>query len=237
MNRAPIALAMDTTDLDTVASWTRAVASEISTIKVGLELFVRHGAKAVEIVRGIAPEMDLFLDLKLHDIPNTVRGATAAVAELAPKYLTVHALGGAEMIAAAAAAAPDAAIAAVTILTSHSEADLGSLGIRGPISERVFALASMAVSAGARALVCSPHEVRALRDLVGDAVDLITPGVRPPGADHGDQVRTATPQDAIASGATLLVIGRPITGAYQTGGESGMRAAAAAISAMTARTQ
>lgn len=227
--KAPIALALDTTDLDRVSAWTRAASPHISTVKVGLELFLRHGGAVIERVRDIAPDIEIFLDLKLHDIPNTVAGATRSVVHHRPKFLTVHALGGAEMISAAASAAPEIKIAAVTILTSHTQDQLATLGIAGSLRERVLSLARMSVDAGAQAIVCSPHEAADLRAELGPGVDLITPGVRPTGSDSGDQKRIATPEAAIEAGATLLVIGRPITGAYERDGESGVAAAALAL--------
>jgi orotidine-5'-phosphate decarboxylase len=155
----------------------------------------------------------VFLDLKLHDIPNTVAGAARAVAELAPDYLTVHASGGSAMIRAVVDELPSTRVAGVTVLTSMSDADLEAVGIDGPADRAVRRLASLAVSSGPRALVCSPHEVAAVRRAVGPDVTLITPGVRPVGADAADQSRVATPQRALADGADLLVVGRPITGA------------------------
>jgi orotidine-5'-phosphate decarboxylase len=190
-------------------------------VKVGLELFTSVGISGVRQIRQSAPECELFLDLKLHDIPNTVAGAARSVAELRPDLLTVHALGGPDMIAAACEALPDTAITAVTILTSMSEADLVRVGVAGPAREAVLRLAGVAVEAGARALVCSPQEVADVRRLVPSHVRLVTPGVRPAGSPEGDQARVATPQEAMTSGADLLVIGRPIT-------EAPDRAAAAA---------
>jgi orotidine-5'-phosphate decarboxylase len=190
-------------------------------VKVGLELFTSVGISGVRQICQSAPECELFLDLKLHDIPNTVAGAARSVAELRPDLLTVHALGGPDMIAAACEALPDTAITAVTILTSMSEADLVRVGVAGPAREAVLRLAGVAVEAGARALVCSPQEVADVRRLVPSDVRLVTPGVRPAGSPKGDQARVATPQEAMTSGADLLVIGRPIT-------EAPDRAAAAA---------
>ena len=210
--RAPIAVALDTDDIATAVRWTTAVAPVVTTVKVGLQLFCNEGPAAVEKIHG-AGDVDVFLDLKLHDIPATVAGAARAVAGLRPRYVTVHASGGPAMIAAAATALPDASVAAVTILTSLSGEDLDLLGIAGPPDAAVTRLASIAVEAGAKALVCSPHEVALLRAHVGPAITLITPGVRPAGADSNDQARIATPEQAIADGADLLVIGRPITGA------------------------
>jgi orotidine-5'-phosphate decarboxylase len=222
--KAPIAVALDTADLATAVRWATEVAPHVQTVKVGLELFCAEGAGAVEKIRA-GVDLDIFLDLKLHDIPDTVAGAARAVAALAPTYLTVHATGGAAMIAAAASALPNTKIAAVTILTSLSADDLDQLGIVGPPGEAVTRLAVQAVSAGARAIVCSPREVALVRAAVGPAITLITPGLRPAGAQANDQARIATPASALAAGADLLVVGRPITGAPDPGG------AAAAIAA------
>jgi orotidine-5'-phosphate decarboxylase len=155
----------------------------------------------------------LFLDVKLHDIPATVRGAADALRDIAPDFLTVHASGGPNMISAACLALPDTRITAVTVLTSLSSDDLATLGLVGPAEEIVVRWALMAVEAGARAIVCSPLEVAAVRAVVPDDVVLITPGVRPAGVSTDDQKRVTTPEDAIRMGADLLVIGRPITGA------------------------
>ena len=223
---APIAVAMDAPDLGVLAEWTAAVAPVVSTVKVGLEVFCRDGAQAVVTAREAAAAaghdgIDVFLDLKLHDIPATVRGAALAVAPLAPAYLTVHASGGAEMVAAAAQALPDTRITAVTVLTSLDTAALDAIGLAGPAREAAVRLAVLAVAAGARAIVCSPQEVAAIRAAVADRdVVLITPGVRPAqgqGAALGDQSRVATPEQALADGADLLVIGRPITAADDPG--------------------
>jgi orotidine-5'-phosphate decarboxylase len=154
-----------------------------------------------------------------------VAGAARAVARLRPDIVTVHASAGPEVIRAAVQAAPDTVIAAVTVLTSLGSADLDAIGLRGPLPDAVRRLAVLAVGAGARALVCSPREVAAVRADVGPDIRLITPGVRPLGSDRNDQARVATPEEALREGADLLVIGRPITGAPDPG------AAAAAIAA------
>jgi orotidine-5'-phosphate decarboxylase len=208
--RAPIAVALDAPDLETAAGWAKAVAPHVQVVKVGLELFCATGP---EVVAAVGGECEVFLDLKLHDIPNTVAGASRSVAALRPRYLTVHASGGADMVKAAVEAAPDVTIAAVTVLTSMSDAILAAVGLAGPPLDAVRRLAALAVGAGAGALVCSPQEVAAVRAEVGPGIVLITPGVRPAGADLGDQARVATPQQALADGADLLVVGRPITGA------------------------
>jgi orotidine-5'-phosphate decarboxylase len=223
--RAPIGVALDTTDLATAVRWAAAVAPHVSTAKVGLALFCAQGPQAVSAIRADATDLDIFLDLKLHDIPATVAAAARSVAGLTPTYLTVHAAGGAAMIAAAADALPQTKIAAVTVLTSLSAAELDEIGLVGPPGEAVSRLATLAVDAGARAIVCSPLEVSRVRAAVGPAITLITPGVRPVGADADDQARIASPAHALADGADLLVIGRPITGAADPGG------AAAAIAA------
>ncbi|MEU1385560.1 MULTISPECIES: orotidine-5'-phosphate decarboxylase [unclassified Nonomuraea] len=229
MTPAPIAVALDAPDLETAARWASLVTPHVSTIKVGLELYLRYGPDVIASVRG-ASGVQIFLDLKLHDIPNTVAGAAKAVARLRPAILTVHAAGGAAMIRAAVESAPQTRIAAVTILTSLNESDLDRIGLAGPADEAVRRLAALSVEAGATALVCSPNEVAAVRAEVGPGITLITPGVRPQGADVQDQVRVATPEQALADGADLLVIGRPITGAADPG------AAAAAIAASLRRT-
>ena len=210
---ASVAVALDGPDLATVTAWAGAAGPYVSTVKVGLETFLRDGEAAVLAARTASGGRDVFLDLKLHDIPNTVAGAARSVAHLEPAYLTVHASGGAAMVRAAADALPGTRIAAVTVLTSMSEEDLAAVGLLGPSLDAARRLAALAVGAGARAVVCSPVEVAAVRAEVGDDVVLITPGVRPAGAALGDQSRVATPEQAIADGADLLVIGRPITGA------------------------
>jgi len=210
---SPLAVALDAPDVGTAAGWATEVAPHVSTLKLGLEFYVAAGASGVQHVREAAPECLLFLDLKLHDIPNTVAGACRAVADLRPDFLTVHALGGPAMVGAAAEALPGTHITAVTILTSMSADDLRAVGLGGTPLDAVLRLAEMAVSAGAMALVCSPQEVAAVRAAVGPRVLLITPGVRPAGAALGDQQRVATPRQALADGADLLVVGRPITGA------------------------
>jgi orotidine-5'-phosphate decarboxylase len=225
---APIAVALDAPDLETAARWASLVTPHVSTVKVGLELYLRYGPDVMASVRG-ASGVRVFLDLKLHDIPNTVAGAARAVSRLRPSILTVHAAGGAAMIRAAVESAPHTQIAAVTILTSLTEADLERIGLAGPADDAVRRLAALSVEAGATALVCSPNEVSAVRAEVGEGITLITPGVRPTGAATQDQVRVATPEQALADGADLLVIGRPITGSPDPG------AAAAAIAASLRR--
>jgi orotidine-5'-phosphate decarboxylase len=226
---APIAVALDGPDLATITGWAAAAGPYVSTMKVGLETYLRDGDASVHAAREASGGRDVFLDLKLHDIPNTVAGAARSVAHLAPEYLTVHASGGAAMVRAAADALPSTRVVAVTVLTSMSEDDLAAVGLLGPALDAARRLAVLAVGAGARAIVCSPQEVAAIRAEVPDDIVLITPGVRPAGAALGDQQRVATPEQALADGADLLVIGRPITGADD------VAAAAAALAASLAR--
>ena len=212
MTKAPIAVALDAPDLATAREWATAVAPHVQVVKVGLEVFLRDGHDAVHVARE-ASGCDIFLDVKLHDIPATVAGAAHAVAKLSPKYLTVHASGGQEMVKAAVEALPDTYVTAVTILTSLSQDQLAAMGWNGSAQDIVKRLAAHSVAAGARAIVCSPQEVAAVRAEVGPETVLITPGVRPAGSDAGDQKRIATPEQALSDGANLLVIGRPITAA------------------------
>ena len=209
--RAPIVLAVDTTDVDRARAWVEATRESISVIKLGLEFFLAHGQAGVAYVRDGAPDLELFLDLKLHDIPNTVAGATRAIAQIRPDYLTVHASGGSRMISAAVTELPEGKVTAVTLLTSLAELDVSDLGISGTPPEIVKRWALAAVSAAAQAIVASPHEVGSLRKNLPPEIILITPGVRPSGSEKGDQARVATPEEAIAWGANFVVIGRPIT--------------------------
>jgi orotidine-5'-phosphate decarboxylase len=210
---APVAVALDTADLETAISWAAASGPSVSTVKVGLELFLRHGHDAVVKCREASGGRDVFLDLKLHDIPHTVAGAARAVAELAPAYLTVHASGGVAMVRAAVDALPTTKVTGVTVLTSLSAEQLAVIGFADTPRDAVRRLAVLAVEGGARALVCSPLEVAHVRAEVGPDITLITPGVRPAGGPTADQSRVGTPEQALSDGADLLVIGRPITGA------------------------
>lgn len=208
-----LAVALDVPGLDAAADLARRLGPRAGAFKVGLELFAAFGPAAAETVR--AHGAGLFLDLKLHDIPRTVAAAVRNTAALGARYLTLHALGGPAMIAAAREAAEEInrdrpQLLAVTVLTSHSAEELKRVGLSGTPAEEVLRLARMAVLAGADGLVCSPQEVAALRDVLGPGPVLVTPGVRPRGDDPGDQARVATPGEAIAAGADLLVIGRPI---------------------------
>ena len=204
---SPLIVALDTADPQRLDMLAQAVAEHAGLVKVGLQAYTALGPRAVAAAGAHAP---VFLDLKLHDIPNTVAGAAAAAGDLGIAMLTVHASGGPAMIAAAAKAAPDVAVLAVTVLTSLDDDELALLH-HPPSAEQVPRLARMAVENGAAGIVCSPHEIAAVREAVGADPLIVVPGVRPAGADVQDQARTATPVHAMAAGATHLVIGRPIT--------------------------
>jgi len=220
MSKAPIVLAVDTPDLETAIAWVKATQDHISVYKLGLEFFLTFGSDGVKAIQN-ETDSDIFLDLKLHDIPHTVSGAAKAVAHLAPKFLTVHASGGNAMVKAAVEALPNTKVTGVTILTSLSESDVSEIGFKSASLHSAVGLARIAVNAGARAIVCSPLEISAVRLEVGTTPVIITPGVRPldmVGTD--DQQRTMTPQDAIAAGANLVVIGRPITQSWARGAQA-----------------
>jgi orotidine-5'-phosphate decarboxylase len=211
---SPLIVALDSADIGRVCGWAEVLRPHVGLFKLGLEFFLAHGAAGYRAVTG-AP---IFLDLKLHDIPNTVAGAMRAVLPLRPRMVTVHAGGGAAMVNAAATAAASAgadrpAVLAVTVLTSLSGADLQAMGVAGSPSEQVVRLGRLAVDSGADGLVCSPQEVSLLRQALGPAVMLVVPGIRPADAAQGDQARVMTPIEAIQAGADRIVIGRPITGA------------------------
>jgi len=225
MRRCGLCVALDAPDLATAEGWARAVAPPAGLLKVGLELFSAEGGAAV---RRIAAHGPVFLDLKLHDIPNTVAGAVRSLAPLRPAFLTIHAAGGAAMVAAAREAAERAGegrmrVLAVTVLTSLDAAALAETGVSGGPVQQVLRLGRLAVAAGADGLVCSPREVAPLRDALGEGPALVVPGVRPAGSAADDQARTATPEEMARAGADWIVVGRPITKAADPG------AAAAAI--------
>ena len=230
MNKAPIVLAVDTPDLKTAVEWVKATQESVSVFKLGLEFFLTFGSDGVKAIKDVT-DSDIFLDLKLHDIPHTVSGATKAIAHLAPKFLTVHASGGGAMIRAAVEAAPQTYITGVTILTSLSEEDVQQIGFSANALTSAVGLANLASQSGARAIVCSPLEIAAIRAAVGSQPIIITPGGRPADATQSDdQVRTMTPAAAIQTGASLVVIGRPITQSWSQG-SAAMRERAAQIAA------
>jgi orotidine-5'-phosphate decarboxylase len=206
--------ALDTTDVSRARALAQAVAPYAGLLKLGLEFFLANGAAGVRAVT----DKPVFLDLKLHDIPNTVAGGVRAVLDLRPAMLTIHAAGGAAMIEAARRAAEPAGadrplLLAVTVLTSLDAEALHATGVAGGPRQQVLRLARLALDAGADGLVCSPLEVAMLRDALGPAPVLVVPGIRPEGSAANDQARTMTPRAAIAAGASCLVVGRPITAA------------------------
>ncbi len=220
MSKAPIVLAVDTPELATAIEWVKATHDYVSVFKLGLEFYLTFGSDGVKAIKDVT-DADIFLDLKLHDIPHTVSGAARAVSHLSPKFLTVHASGGSAMIQAAVDASPKTHVTGVTILTSLSDDDVSTIGFANNALNSAVGLAKLAVTAGAGAIVCSPLEIAAIRNAVGNSPIIITPGVRP--ADSSatdDQVRTMTPKAAIGIGASLVVIGRPITHSWSLGAKA-----------------
>ena len=231
--RMRIAVALDASERSRILELARLVGPETGVLKVGLEAFCAHGPGLVREVAAIAP---VFLDLKLHDIPNTVGGAAAAAARTGASILNVHAGGGLEMMraagerareAAAAAGLPVPRVIAVTVLTSLDAAALSAVGLAGTPREAALRLALLGREAGLDGVVCSPEEITAIRSACGPEFLLVVPGIRPAGSEAGDQKRIATPGAAARAGADLLVIGRPITGAPDPAGAA--RAIAAEI--------
>jgi orotidine-5'-phosphate decarboxylase len=211
-------VALDTVDVERARFWANAVSPHAGLLKLGLEFFLANGAGGFAAITG-AP---IFLDLKLHDIPNTVAGAVRAVLPLKPRMLTIHASGGSAMVQAAHQAAASAGedrpmILAVTVLTSLRQDDLAATGIDGTTAEQALRLGRLAIEAGADGLVCSPLEVALLRQALGPTIKLVVPGIRPAGSVAGDQARTMTAPEAVAAGANWIVVGRPITGASDPG--------------------
>ncbi|MFO7179653.1 MAG: orotidine-5'-phosphate decarboxylase [Pseudomonadota bacterium] len=211
--RSRLAFALDYGNLDDAQRGAERVAESVGVLKVGLELFVREGPRAVAIGRKL--DRDVFLDLKLHDIPETVERAVASAASLGVRYLTLHAGGGPRMLEAAARRVEreraDLVLLAVTVLTSLDAADLSAVGVTASPLEQAERLADLAAKSGVPGLVCSAAEVAALRARLGPEAVLVTPGIRPRGqARKDDQKRVSTPADAIRAGASLLVVGRPI---------------------------
>jgi orotidine-5'-phosphate decarboxylase len=207
-----VIVALDVPDMAGLTSFLDRLEGQPRFYKVGLELFVAEGARAVEAVQKRSGKV--FLDLKLHDIPETVARAVASATCLGVELLTVHTAGGFEMMRRAAQVAKESAkgkpgILGVTVLTSLSEADLATDGIAGTMREAVVRRAKLAEKAGAAGIVCSPQEVADVR-AASSTLALVVPGVRPAGAALGDQKRVATPASAIAAGADYLVVGRPI---------------------------
>lgn len=207
-----LAVALDTADWERFDAWCALFGPRVGYLKVGLEAYVRFGPRAVERARVSGARV--FLDLKLHDIPNTVAGAVGAARELGVSLLTLHAGGGRAMLAAAVEAARgELGLLAVTVLTHLDPEALAELALPGAIGDRALAWARLAQAAGCRGIVCSAQELGVLRPALPPPFLLVTPGIRPPAAAAGDQRRVATPETALAAGSDLLVVGRPLTAA------------------------
>jgi orotidine-5'-phosphate decarboxylase len=208
---SPIFVAIDTADLKRAIELAEAVKGHAGGVKLGLEFFSAQGPDGVNRIAAVG--LPIFLDLKFHDIPNTVAKAVDALAPLEPAILTVHASGGRAMLEAAKAAAPPRTkVVAVTVLTSLDENDLAEAGVQGSAAEQVERLAALARNSGIDGIVCSGAEVARALSAWPEGF-FVVPGVRPAGAEVGDQKRVVTPAQALADGASVLVIGRPITGA------------------------
>ena len=188
------------------------LADDVGFFKIGLQSFTANGLAPIRAISFLGPKV--FLDLKLHDIPNTVAKAVEAAGKLGVKMLTIHLSGGSEMIRAAVAARrDDMLLLGVTVLTSSTDETLAETGVDGKTGEHVLRLAQLGVANGIDGIVASPHEARMLRAEFGDQIKIVTPGIRPTGSAPGDQKRFATPREAIEAGADYLVIGRPIIAA------------------------
>ncbi len=210
--------ALDTVDTDAAVALARKLDGVVGGVKLGLEFFCANGADGFTAVAETG--IPIFLDLKFHDIPNTVAGAVRAVAPLGPKILTIHTQGGPDMIRRAAETAAEEAlkhghakpwVVGVTILTSMDNDDLTAIGVPDAVADQVARLASLGHSCGLEGMVCSPKEIALARKATSPDFKLVVPGIRPAGSAAGDQKRVMTPGDAVAAGADVLVIGRPIT--------------------------
>jgi orotidine-5'-phosphate decarboxylase len=212
-------VAIDRSSRDEILRFADALHGAAGVLKIGLQAFVANGPSIVRDV--IDRGAKVFLDVKIHDIPNTAKNAVAEAAALSAAMVTVHTAGGEAMLRACAI--DSTLVLGVTILTSLDDAELQRIGFRGTPLDNAVRLAKLAQESGLRGVVASPHEVAAIREACGDGMRLVVPGIRPEGSDAGDQRRTMTPSAAIAAGADYIVVGRPITGA------SDPRAAALAI--------
>src|SRR5437868_1038098 len=213
--RDRLIVALDVPNAAEAQRLVQSLGNSASIYKIGKQLFTSEGPDLVRDL--VSSGRKVFLDLKYHDIPNTVASAVRAAADLNVAMLTVHASGGSKMLRAATEAAAQSAskplVLAVTVLTSMADEDLAEIGISGSTQDQVLRLAKLAQRAGAGGLVASPSELKALRQTVGQEMKIVTPGVRPAGSDKGDQARVATPSQAISDGADYIVVGRPITAA------------------------
>jgi orotidine-5'-phosphate decarboxylase len=218
MDYNPIICAIDTMEVSRAKTFSQLLSGQVGALKLGLEFFTANGAAGVAQIA--SPDFPVFLDLKFHDIPNTVAKAVKATAAIDAFLMTVHTQGGKAMMKAAADAASENAaktgkrrpmVVGVTILTSMDQADLGSIGVSAAVSDQVLRLAELARESGLDGVVCSPHEIALIKKACGRDFKLVVPGIRPAGSDAGDQKRVLTPKEAVAQGADYLVIGRPIT--------------------------
>ena len=220
--RERLIVALDVSSAAAAQKIVAAVGDSARYYKVGLQLYTAEGPQIVRDL--VSSGRQVFLDLKLHDIPNTVGAAVNEACKLGVSMLTVHASGGTNMLRAAVEAGRNANISpmilAVTVLTSLDDRDLEHAGVRGTVGDQVSRLAALAIASGCHGIVASAHEAAALRDELGDDFLIVTPGVRPSGTDHGDQARVVTPAEAIAAGANYIVVGRPITGANDPAAEA-----------------
>jgi orotidine-5'-phosphate decarboxylase len=212
-------------DVSTAAAARRIVAAvgeSVHSYKVGMQLYTAAGPSIVREL--VDAGHRVFLDLKYHDIPNTVAAAVREAAQLGVSMLTVHASGGGKMLQAAVDAAratePDLLVLAVTVLTSLDDAELGKIGVRGGVQDQVLRLAALALANGCKGVVASAQEAAALREELGRDFAIVTPGVRPAGSGHDDQMRVVTPAEAISAGASHIVVGRPITAAPDPAAEA-----------------
>lgn len=220
--RERLIVALDLSSAAAAHGIVAAVGDSAFTYKIGMQLFTAEGPQLVRDL--VASGRRVFLDLKYHDIPNTVAGAVAEAAGLGITMLTVHAAGGGKMLRAAVEAAraanPSTMVLAVTLLTSLGAPDLETMGVRGGVKDHVLRLAALAVSCGCQGIVTSAREARDIRKELGEDFAIVTPGVRPAGSEFRDQVRVVTPAEAIAAGATHIVVGRPITEAADPAAEA-----------------
>ncbi len=220
--RQRLIVALDVSNVAAARKIVAAVGDSALAYKVGMQLYTAEGPAIVRELVGSG--LRVFLDLKYHDIPNTVGAAVREAAQLGVSMLTVHATGGGKMLRAAVEAAqksnPAPLVLAVTVLTSLDDEDLGTLGVRGGVQDQVLRLAALALANGCQGVVASAQECAALREEFGNDLVIVTPGVRPAGSVHDDQARVVTPAEAIAAGATYIVVGRPITEARDPAAEA-----------------
>ena len=221
-NRNPIICALDMVDIDLTIAMTDRIRPHVGAVKLGLEFFTANGARGVQHISALG--VPIFLDLKFHDIPNTVGKAIRATAGINTFMITVHTSGGQAMLKRAIEASDEVAqltgkerplIIGVTLLTSLDQNDVGMLGYKDALPDQVKRLADLAQYTGLDGVVCSPYEISALRQQCGDDFNLVVPGIRPESADANDQKRVMTPQEALKKGASYLVVGRPITQAQK----------------------